>query len=280
MGNSNKNKNNKSIDEDKSVKRRKTRRIKKDKYKKVKNENFSLISQKIGEKLKIENINEYNQYGDTKKYKNSFLVIETIIYNLNMFKNNAYSNLENYYKIDDFNIIFDKNEYIKNKIKTYVIEYFNDEQFISENKTKYDDSEIIISSNEININLEKYNKNAKNGKNLENGIPVNELKIGKKIKLENNSNANKVKKIIEKIENGSILKKLLKLKGKNNNMNYYFCLNCYEYLENNNINNNNNINDEHFYLDINDYKEIEYELDYDSKLNKIYNIFKKNKKRF
>lgn len=274
MGNPNKNKINKSIDEDKSIKRRKTKRIKKVKFKKVNNDNFSLISEGDEQKLKIENINDFNQYGETKKYKNSFLVTETIIYDLNITKNNVYSKLENYFKENDFNITFDKNLYIKDKIKSYVIEYFNNEQFIHENKIKYEDSEIIISSNEININLEKDKKCLKNDKNLENGIPLNELKIGTKRKLENISNTDKVKKIIEKIEKESILKKLLK--GKNNNINYFFCVNCYEYL--NDSNNNSHINGEHFILDINDFKDVEYELDYDAKLNKIYNILKKDQK--
>lgn len=295
MGNPNKNKNNKSIDEDKSgngnqnnksidedkyVKRRKARRIKKDKYKKVKSENFSLVSQKNGQKFEIENINDFNQYGEIKKYKKTFLVTETIIYDLNIIKNNVYSNLENYFKINDFNIISDKNQYIKNKIQSYAIEYFNNEQFIPDHKIKYKDSEIIISSNEINIYIEKNKKRIKKEINLENGIPINELKIERKRKLENISNIDKVKKIIEKIENENILKKILK--GKNKNINYFFCVNCNESFEKNNTNDNNNnshINDEHFILDINYFKDIEYELDYDEKLNKIYNILKKEQKK-
>ena len=277
----NKNKNNKSIDEDKSlIKRRKTRRIKKEKYKKVKNENFSLFSKNNGQKLKIENINNFNQYGEIKKYKNTFLITETIIYDLNMIKKNAYSNLENYFKINDFNIISDKNQYLKNKIQSYTIENFNNEPFIPDNKIKYNESEIIISSNEININLEKNKKRKKNEINIENGLPINELKIGKKRKLKKISNTDKVKKIIENIENESILKKILK--GKNNNISHYFCINCYESFERNKINDKNNnihINDEHFILDINDFKYIEYELDYDEKLNKIYNILKKEQKK-
>ena len=56
----------------------------------MKNENFSLVSQKNGQKLEIENINDFNQYGEIKKYKNTFLVTETIIYDLNMIKNSVY----------------------------------------------------------------------------------------------------------------------------------------------------------------------------------------------
>ena len=150
----------------------------------MKNENFSLVSQKNGQKLEIENINDFNQYGEIKKYKNTFLVTETIIYDLNMIKNSVYSNLENYYKLNDFNIISDNNQYLKNKIKSYAIEYFNNEQFIPNTKIKYNESEISISSNEINIYLGKDIKRIKNDKNLENGISANELKIEKKKILE------------------------------------------------------------------------------------------------
>ena len=87
-----------------------------------------------------------------------------------MIKNSVYSNLENYYKLNDFNIISDNNQYLKNKIKSYAIEYFNNEQFIPNTKIKYNESEISISSNEINIYLGKDIKRIKNDKNLENGI--------------------------------------------------------------------------------------------------------------
>ena len=244
----------------------------------MKNENFSLVSQKNGQKLEIENINDFNQYGEIKKYKNTFLVTETIIYDLNMIKNSVYSNLENYYKLNDFNIISDNNQYLKNKIKSYDIEYFNNEQFIPNTKIKYNESEISISSNEINIYLGKDIKRIKNDKNLENGISANELKIEKKKILEKKTDSDKVKKIIENINNESILKKILE--GKNNNINYFFCINCFECFESTKINDNNShINNEHFILNLNDFKNAKYELDYDEKLNKIYNILKKEQKK-
>ena len=244
----------------------------------MKNENFSLVSQKNGQKLEIENINDFNQYGEIKKYKNTFLVTETIIYDLNMIKNSVYSNLENYYKLNDFNIISDNNQYLKNKIKSYAIEYFNNEQFIPNTKIKYNESEISISSNEINIYLGKDIKRIKNDKNLENGISANELKIEKKKILEKKRDSDKVKKIIENINNESILKKILE--GKNNNINYFFCINCFECFESTKINDNNShINNEHFILNLNDFKNAKYELDYDEKLNKIYNILKKEQKK-
>ena len=104
-------------------------------------------------------------------------------------------------------------------------------------------------------------------------MPLNELKIRKKRNSEKISNVEKVKKIIDNIKKDSIMNKILK--GKNINLNdnkYYFCMNCYECYDNNETKNNHK---GHFILPINDFKDLEDELDYNEKLNKIYEILKK-----
>ena len=250
----------------------KSKKIKKEKFKKENADNFSIISHLNENNFQIEKAGELYQYGQTKIFK-KFLITETIIYDLNIIKQNAYSNLESCSEISELNYISDKNELMKNKIKSYVIESFNNEEneIIANNKIKYNDSEIKICLNEININLEK-NKKRKIDI-LTNGIPIDELKLNKKIKFKNISNLEKVKQIINNIKKGNILNKILK--DKNIPKDYYLCTNCYE-CYNNNVSNNHN---EHFNLNINDFKDIEDELDYDEKLQNLYNILKKGQNK-
>ena len=250
----------------------KSKKIKKEKFKKENADNFSIISHLNENNFQIEKVGELYQYGQTKIFK-KFLITETIIYDLNIIKQNAYSNLESCSEISELNYISDKNELMKNKIKSYVIESFNNEEneIIANNKIKYNDSEIKICLNEININLEK-NKKRKIDI-LTNGISLDELKLNKKIKFKNISNLEKVKQIINNIKKGNILNKILK--DKNIPKDYYLCTNCYE-CYNNNVSNNHN---EHFNLNINDFKDIEDELDYDEKLQNLYNILKKGQNK-
>ena len=155
----NENKDNKSIDEEKEKidRRRRNRRelrarktMKRVKYRIIdKIDNFSIISNKKKDDYIIEHINDINQL-ETKKFRNSTLT-ESNISNINILKNNKYSNLNKYLKINELNLISNKNEYIKNKIQTYIIEYFNKFEIIIDKKTKYADSELLECNNVINI---------------------------------------------------------------------------------------------------------------------------------
>ena len=275
----NENKDNKSIDEEKEKidRRRRNRRelrarktMKRVKYRIIdKIDTFSIISNKKKDDYIIEHINDINQL-ETKKFRNSVLT-ESNISNINILKNNKYSNLNKYLKINELNLISNKNEYIKNKIQTYIIEYFNKFEIIIDKKTKYADSELLECNNVINITLEKEKRIKDEIKSI-NGIPINEIRIRKKRKnnnLNNISDIEKVKIIIKEIENKGIIKKILKeIKEKDILLNYNFCINCYQIVINKDIDNHS----EHFILKINDFKDIEEELNYNEKLNKLYEI--------
>ena len=274
--------NNKSMDEgkdrsEKHLRKRKdkehklrNKKIKKDKFKKVNNNNFEIISEKYGKMLKIDNVCKLNQFGGAKTFNNSFLITATVV-DLDMIKIHHYSNLKQCFEIKELNYNSEKNDQKKN-VNSYLVESFNKE-IIADKKIKYNESEVIISSNVININLEKIRKIIDNERISKNGLSLDELKIRKKRKNQNISNVEKVKKIIDNIKKESIMKKILKGKKNSlNNNNYYFCLDCYEYNDNNEVENEHK---GHFIIEIDDFKDLEDELDYNQKLNKIYEILKK-----
>ena len=273
--------NNKSMDEgkdrsEKHLRKRKdkehklrNKKIKKDKFKKVKINNFEIISEKYSKMLKIDNVCKLNQFGGAKTFNNSFLITATVV-DLNMIKIHHYSNLKKCFEIKELNYNSEKNDQKKN-VNSYLVESFNKE-IIADKKIKYNESEVIISSNVININLEKIRKIIDNERISKNGLSLDELKIRKKRKNQKISNVEKVKKIIDNIKKESIMEKILKGKKNSlNNNNYYFCLDCYEYNDNNEIENEHK---GHFIIEINDFKDLEDELDYNEKLNKIYEILK------
>ena len=273
--------NNKSMDEgkdrsEKHLRKRKdkehklrNKKIKKDKYKKVNINNFEIISEKYGKMLKIDNACKINQFGGAKTFNNIFLITTTVV-DLDMIKIHHYSNLKKSCEIKELNYNF-QNSVRKKNGNSFLVESFNKE-IIANKKIKYNESELIISLNKININLEKIKKKIDNERISKNGLSLNELKIRKKRKKKNISNSEKVKKIIANIKKESIIKKILKGKNTTLNNNYYFCLNSYECYANKEIETEHR---GHFILEINNFKDLEDELDYNEKLNKIYEILKK-----
>ena len=236
---------------------------------KIYNSTCFSINSNIKKIFNIEHINDFNQYSNMiKKYKNSNLVTITDIYDFNLPKTNNYLNtLQNCKKTNEYNFISDKNEYLKYKSKFYIIDKNIHYEIISKYKLKYNESELIQSSNEVNINYDKQRN--KIDKLSENGLPINDLRIIEKKISKNISNEDKVKKIMALIENESIIKKIIR--EKKIPLNYIFCVNCYECFNSNEINNHN----EHFVLKIDDFKNDEDELDYDGSLNIIYENLKK-----
>ena len=255
--------------------RLKSKRIRKERFQKIKEDNFSIIQNENENKnnLQIEHANVLYKYGLTKIFK-KFLIIETVVDNLSFVKNKTFSDLDNCSEIKDLNYISDNNEIMKSRIKSYIIEYFNKDEngIIAKNKIKYNDSEIGISINEIGINLEK-RKKKKNDKISENGIPINALKLGKKIISKKISNAEKVKFLINCIQKDNIMEQIIE--GKKISRDSNFCINCYEYYSD-----NDSINHKyHFNLNLSLFKDIENELDYDENLKKLYDLLKKEKNK-
>ena len=209
-------------------------------------------------------------------------------------KNKKFKNeLQKCNEINEIKLIPDIKQYINEKIKTYEINNNNENEdlfFIRNKKIKYDDdTELKISSNIIDIFLEKKEKNilSKGDDYIENGIPIKELidskikKLLSKLSENDKNNYEKVEQIMQNINNknnNEIFNELLK---KN------YCIDC-----NQNFNNENkeecllhsehnyihidknifNVLDEELNIDIN-------ELDYNDSLNKIYNHLKKEQNK-
>ena len=242
--------------------------------KEVKVEEFIIKPIDYLSKLNIEHPNEICQYSEAKKFKNSNLITETSISeNVQKFQSYSDNILQECYKMNEYNIIPNINEYIINKGKTYIIDNSNREQIIQNKKMKYNELE-LINSNEINIHLEIDKKKVYEDDQVENGIPINDLKIDKKRRFENLSDSEKVKVIIEEIKKESIIEKIIK--EKKVSMNYYFCINCFQCFSRDEINNH----DGHFFIDINDFKDSEDDIDYNEGLNKLYKILKKEQNKF
>ena len=195
-------------------------------------------------------------------------------------------------EINNLNIIPNIKEYMNEKIKTYKINNLKDDNitFLNNKKIKYDpETELIITSNNINIFLEKEeNKLLSKGESYtENGIPINEL-IEFKIKTflgglseEDKNNYKKVEQIINNMVNN---------KNKEMEKNFFktnFCIDCNQNYDKDNKeqcllhNEHNYINiDNDFFNDIDEElnKNIN-ELDYNEILNKIYTNLKEEQNR-
>ena len=195
-------------------------------------------------------------------------------------------------EINNLNIIPNIKEYMNEKIKTYKINNLKDDNitFLNNKKIKYDpETELIITSNNINIFLEKEeNKLLSKGESYtENGIPINEL-IEFKIKTflgglseEDKNNYKKVEQIINNMVNN---------KNKEMEKNFFktnFCIDCNQNYDKDNKeqcllhNEHNYINiDKDFFNDIDEElnKNIN-ELDYNEILNKIYTNLKEEQNR-
>ena len=199
--------------------------------------------------------------------------------------------LEKCNKINEFNLIPDMEKYMKEKIKSYEINNQSENIcYIKNKKLKYNpETELIISSNNINITIERSNNNilSKGEDYTENGIPINEL-IDSKIKkilgrLSENDKLNyeKVEQIINDMNNNKN-KELNNDLLKNN-----FCLDCHQSFKNDN-NEECSLHKEHNFLcipnnlasDIDAELNINInELDYNDSLNKIYVYLKKEQNK-
>ena len=181
----------------------------------IKENEFMIKSININNKFRIDHANEMCQYADTcKTFAKTFLITETAIYD-SIEKYNTFGNIQVCQNINEHNIFANNDEYLKNKIKVYLIDNSNREQIICNKKIKYNESELII-SNEICIfiELEKKKKKIDDDNIVENGIPVDDLKIRKRRMLENAANnAEKVTLIIEDIKKESITKKIFEEKN-------------------------------------------------------------------
>ena len=242
------------------------------KNKKVNVCNFSINLNKGKTIFIIENNNKFIYFPkEPKKYKESVLKKENNISDISIKQSNIYSNLlQICFKTNEYNIIPNINEYIKNKAEKYKIESYKKEQFFGNKKLKYNESELKC-LNDINIIYEK-TKIKKDILN-QNNIILDELRIRKKRKTKRISNEEKVKSIIEKIENENIMKKIIK--NRNIPLSYIFCINCYECFNSNEADSHFG----HFLFKIDDFRNEDYELDYNERLNILYEILKKKKKK-
>jgi len=249
-------------------------------------------SLKIDKQLSKDGKNGFSILPQIEKFKN----LEISVINN---ENKGYFNgckrfkkkLEKYNKINEFNFIPDMEKYIKEKIKSYEINNQSENIcYIKNKKLKYNqETELIISSNNINITIERSNNNilSKGEDYTENGIPINEL-IDSKIKkilgrLSENDKLNyeKVEQIVNDISNNKN-KELNNDLLKNN-----FCLDCHQSFKNDN-NEECSLHKEHNFLcipnnlasDINEELNINInELDYNDSLNKIYIYLKKEQNK-
>ena len=215
--------------------------------------------------LEISNINSENKNFAKKKFKKE---------------------LKKSNEINDLNIIPNIKEYMTEKIKSYEINNLKDDNisFPKNKKIKYDpETELIISSNNINVFLEKNeNKMLSKGENYtENGIPINELiefKIKKFFEGLSEYDKNNYKKVEQ------IIKNMINNKNNINEKNFFktnFCIDCNHNFDKENKeqcslhNEHNIINIDNIFNDLDEElnKNIN-ELDYNEILNKIYKNLK------
>ena len=215
--------------------------------------------------LEISNINSENKNFAKKKFKKE---------------------LKKSNEINDLNIIPNIKEYMTEKIKSYEINNLKDDNisFPKNKKIKYDpETELIISSNNINVFLEKNeNKMLSKGENYtENGIPINELiefKIKKFFEGLSEYDKNNYKKVEQ------IIKNMINNKNNINEKNFFktnFCIDCNQNFDKENKeqcslhNEHNIINIDNIFNDLDEElnKNIN-ELDYNEILNKIYKNLK------
>ena len=174
-------------------------------------------------------------------------------------------------KINEENIIHTKDEYFKNRIKSYTVGYANKEEIIGIKKIKYNENELRESLSQVNITFEK--KKSRIEAVSENGLPINDLRLSKRTISKNISDSERVNKIMEEIENNHIVNKIIKFKKITEND--LFCINCYECLNPNEVDSHS----EHIVLKIIDFKNDDDELDYDGRLNIIYENLKNIEKK-
>ena len=270
--------------------------IEKEMHEKYKKE----MLEKYKKNLKIDNQlfeEEKNGFSIIQKSENKFenlepnlsLLSEKLLFpkNCKMF----IKNLEKCQEIKELKIIPDMKKYMEEKIKSYEINNLNKENliYIGKKKSKYNpDTELFISSNEINLFFEKQqNIFLSKGENYtENGIPINELldakikKILGRLSESDKNNYEKVEQIINNINNkNNGYDKDLLVKN--------FCINCDSIFDNENPE-ENSFHSEHNYIqidknlitDVDEELNIDInELDYNASLNKLYEHLKKEQNK-
>ena len=255
--------------------------------------------EKFNKSLRVEHLtsNDISISPEIRFLKKLKLAIYSNINSIDIKSSNTYfKNLENCNKTNEYNFIANKKDYISKKSKNYEIKKFGNEEIPGIKKLKYNnETELVESSNIINITYEKTKKNSifPSGNFVQNGIPIDELR---KIKIKNlllrlsEEDKNNYKKVEEII--GDINNKENKY-NKDNNKNLFlkknenFCIDCNESFDpevigdhqnhcilnspyvNNGGNTDIDIDSE---LNIND-------IDYNANLNKIYEILKKDQNK-
>ena len=244
-------------EKERKEKEEKERKERQEKLKERKQENinnFTINKSNIIKEYNIEHINEFNSLPKiVKKYKNSILVTLTEIPDLSYEKINYFleEELNECSKINEENIIHTKDEYFKNRIKSYTVGYANKEEIIGIKKIKYNENELRESLSQVSITFG----------------------LSKRTISRNISDSERVNKIMEEIENNHIVNKIIKYKKITEND--LFCINCYECLNPNEVDSHS----EHIVLKIIDFKNDDDELDYDGRLNIIYENLKNIEKK-
>ena len=226
--------------------------------------------------LKIEHIEnkDLQIIQEKKKFNNLNIISGSNIHITN--SDNYFEHLEKINKENEYNYNPELKEYITYKSKIYQIKNVNKGEIISSKKIKYNERDLIKSSNIINISYNKIPKNkiCEDINYTENGIQIDELKkIKIKELLKNLSEEDK--KNLEKVE--QILNNIIKKEENNSNYENSFCIKCNKSFKNENYIEHKG----HSIIQIDNYKDIHLDsedLNYNEYFEKLYEKFKKDQK--
>ena len=169
--------------------------------------------EKFNKSLRVEHLtsNDISISPEIRFLKKLKLAIYSNNNSIDIKRSNAYfKNLENCNKTNEYNFIANKKDYISKKSKNYEIKKFGNEEIPGIKKLKYNnETELIKSSNIINITYEKTKRNSifPSGNFVQNGIPLDELRKRKiknlllRLSEEDKNNYKKVEEIIGDINN-------------------------------------------------------------------------------
>ena len=229
--------------------------------------------------LKIEHIENKDLQIIQEKKKFNNLNIISINGNSNIHitnSDNYFEHLEKINKENEYNYNPELKEYITYKSKIYQIKNVNKGEIISSKKIKYNERDLIKSSNIINISYNKIPKNkiCEDINYTENGIQIDELK---KIKIKEllKDLSEEDKKNLEKVE--QILNNIIKKEENNSNYENSFCIKCNKSFKNENYIEHKG----HSIIQIDNYKDIDLDskdLNYNKCLEKLYEKLKKDQK--
>ena len=226
--------------------------------------------------LKIEHIEnkDLQIIQEKKKFNNLNIISGSNIHITN--SDNYFEHLEKINKENEYNYNPELKEYITYKSKIYQIKNVNKGEIISSKKIKYNERDLIKSSNIINISYNKIPKNkiCEDINYTENGIQIDELKkIKIKELLKNLSEEDKNN--FEKVE--QILNNVIKKEENNSNYENSFCIKCNKSFKNENYIEHKG----HSIIQIDNYKDIDLDskdLNYNKCLEKLYEKLKKDQK--